>query len=167
MYRATWLNATGRLLLIAGTSMLLSPVAADVSFEGDIPSTLEMGSSYTIEWSTDADNVKITMVSGSESSNNIFHLYDVVCGVWIVNDMSKACTTTKDSLEWTPPDDLPIGHYMLMANAADDTEAFSSQFNLVEAGDGVSLTWHKSFVHKNENKQINKQTKHDREIADA
>ena len=139
MYRTRWLDAARRLLLIAGTTTLLSSVArAEVSFEGSLPTDLEMETSYTVRWSTDADNVKITMVSGSESSDNIYHLYDLVCNIWLVNNLSNACTTTETSLDWKPPDDLPIGHYMLMATAADDTTAFSNQFNLVEADDAVS-----------------------------
>ncbi|RYP57119.1 hypothetical protein DL770_010755 [Monosporascus sp. CRB-9-2] len=110
-------------------------VAADVSFEGDLPQELEMGTSYNIQWSTDARNVKVTMVSGSEASNNIYHLFDIICGVWVVNDLTKACTSTDNAVDWTPPGDLPVGHYMLMATAADGSTAFSRQFNLVKAGD--------------------------------
>ena len=147
MYRSRWLDAAGRLLSIAGTATLLSsPASAEVQFEGSLPSELEMETSYTVRWSTDADNVKITMVSGSESGNNIYHLYDLVCNIWLVNNLSNACTTSETSLDWKPPDDLPIGHYMLMATAADDSDAFSNQFNLVEAGDAVSWTLHTQIV---------------------
>ncbi|RYP64440.1 hypothetical protein DL769_006672 [Monosporascus sp. CRB-8-3] len=110
-------------------------VAADVSFEGDLPREVEMGTSYNIRWSTDALNVKVTMVSGSEASNNIYHLFDIICDVWIVDDLTKACTSTDNGVDWTPPGDLPVGHYMLMASAADGSTAFSRQFNLVMAGD--------------------------------
>lgn len=134
MYRAScWTRAVGSVLL---SSLLLSmQVAADVSFEGDLPQELEMGTSYNIQWSTDARNVKVTMVSGSEASNNIYHLFDIICGVWIVNDLTRACTSTDNEVDWTPPGDLPVGHYMLMATAADGSTAFSRQFNLVRAGD--------------------------------
>ncbi|KAI1245688.1 hypothetical protein MGN70_012580 [Eutypa lata] len=118
--------------------MLFSRVSADVSFEGSIPTNVAMGTSYTIQWETDADSVRVTLVSGSESSNNIYHLYDVICDIWIVNDLSQACNSTDTSVDWTPVDDLPVGHYMLMANGADDSTAYSNQFNLAEAGSDSS-----------------------------
>ncbi|RYP07434.1 hypothetical protein DL764_002511 [Monosporascus ibericus] len=130
LYRASWTRAIGSVLL------LFTQVAADVSFEGDLPRELEMGTSYNIRWSTDARNVKVTMVSGSEASNNIYHLFDIICDVWVVDDLTRACTSTDNAVDWTPPGDLPVGHYMLMATAADGSTAFSRQFNLVSAGDG-------------------------------
>ncbi len=140
MYRAkSWRNAAGRALLIS-SSLFLSCVCAAVSFEGDIPSELDVGTSYDLQWTTDANNIKVTLVSGSKAGNNLYHLYDVVCGVWIVNDLSKACTSTDDSVDWTPGDDLPVGRYMLMANAADGSTAFSSEFDLVPAGGAVSCS---------------------------
>ncbi|KAK7742196.1 hypothetical protein SLS62_010785 [Diatrype stigma] len=137
MHRGSWSNAAGRaLLLLTSSSMLLSRVSADVSFEGDIPTSMEMGTKYTIQWTTDADNVQVTLISGSEAQNNIYHLYDIVCGVWIVNDLSKACTSSKGSIDWTPGDDLPLGQYSLMANAADGSTAYSDKFSLAAAGSG-------------------------------
>ncbi|RYP24645.1 hypothetical protein DL767_008570 [Monosporascus sp. MG133] len=133
MYRARWTRAVGSVLL--SSLLLFTQVAADVSFEGDLPRELEMGTSYNIRWSTDAPNVKVTMVSGSEASNNIYHLFDIICGVWVVDDLTNACTSTDNGVDWTPPGDLPVGHYMLMATAADGSSAFSRQFNLVQAGD--------------------------------
>lgn len=139
MHRASWTNAAGRaLLLLTSSGMLFSRVSADVSFGDDIPTSMEMGTKYTIDWTTDADNVKVTLISGSEAQNNIYHLYDIICGVWIVNDLSKACTSTKTSVDWTPGDDLPLGQYSLMANAADDSTAYSDKFSLAAAGSGVS-----------------------------
>ncbi|RYO86155.1 hypothetical protein DL766_001957 [Monosporascus sp. MC13-8B] len=134
MYRASWNRAAGSVLL--SSLLLFIQVAADVSFEGDLPRELEMGTSYNVRWSTDAPNVKVTVVSGSEASNNIYHLFDIICDVWVVNDLTQACTTTYNGVDWTPPGDLPVGHYMLMASAADGSTAFSRQFNLVKAGDG-------------------------------
>lgn len=139
MHRASWGNMAGRLLLLlSSSSMLFSRVNGDVSFDGSIPTNIEMGTSYTVEWSTDADSVRVTMVSGSEASDNIYYLYDIICDIWVVDNLSLACNSTDTSVDWTPADDLPVGHYMLMATAADASTAFSNQFNLAKAGSEVS-----------------------------